>query len=481
MFPSHSFFNKQHTSSSSLILNKPINDTEFFIKRSRKRSLFLLLSPSSDSDEYMTHQECSFSASQSDNNHPHNSPSNISESPINLSHYSPLPPILLDRYDPKANKTDFNADVDRNPASTRSHLSRAAKENKRIDYGLKPEFWKKAEMITAIFNGSIPPLSNAQELSTDQLIQSINNHNIKHPITQETQRSPTFLNAIISSSSPLFIDTENPNWIKSSSIDTDESCKNLHKIIQENGISSAQFIHSTVQCNVNSSLRVVCDVECCDYFRFDHRDEEKIEKDKKNGITSRPECEGALVRLTLQETLMKELLNVQRPFKPVVKIVKIEEIGFSIVYLGYVKNGGSIGKVIKRAWKPEFGPLCAYQGEIIFNKQMEEQLHKGNKYLARVSKDVVIDSSSSVLGNLAAFINRSCQPNSQFNIWLMNNRPYIMVEVLPEQTIEPGKHITVNYELPEGAKCLCAMMENESRKCCLSSLRCQELTSISSL
>ena len=420
----------------------------------------------------MTHQKCSFSVSQSDNNHPHNSPSNISESPINLSDYSPLPPILADRYDYKAKETDFNANVDRNSASTRSHLSRAAKENKRIDYGVKPDFLKKAK-ITADFNGSVPPLSNAQELSTDELIQSINKHNIKHPITQETQRSLTFLNTITSSSSPLFIDTENPNWIKSSSIATEESCKNLHKIIQENGISSAQFIHSTVQCNVNSLLRVVCDVECCDYFRFDHRhgDEEKIEKDKENGITSRPECEGALVRLTLQETLMKELLNVQRPFKPVVKIVKIEEIGFSIVYLGYVKNGGSIENVIKQAWKPEFGPLCAYQGEIIFNEQMKEQLDKGNRYLATVSKDVVIDSSSSVLGNLAAFINRSCQPNSQFNIWLMNDRPYIMVEVLPEQTIEPGKHITVNYELPKDAECLCAMMENESRKCCLGSLK----------
>jgi hypothetical protein len=258
-------------------------------------------------------------------------------------------------------------------------------------------------------------------------------------------------------SDQLLIENETPNWIKSSDFSTLAKRKKLQSDVTHREIDFNQFDDSKVQCVHNSALRIVCSVSCCSFFRWGFRTDEQVEEDMKNGITIRPDCPGAKVRLVLQETLMYTLFKVRRKYKPVVRIIPVEGAGFGMEYLGYVKNGAPLDKMKRRRWKARFGPFCAYQGELLTGDSLTEQMQLigGNNYLATVSKGAAIDSTSPYFGNLAAFINRSCIPNVEFIKWLMDEKPYILMELKPGQSISPGSHVTAHYPLAPGVECVC--------------------------
>jgi hypothetical protein len=182
---------------------------------------------------------------------------------------------------------------------------------------------------------------------------------------------------------------------------------------------------------------------------------QRIEEDAVKGITTRPQCQGALVRLVLQASLMYALFKIRRKYVPVVRIIPTPGAGFGMQYLGYVKNGDPIEKMKRRRWRPEFGPLCAYLGELLTGDDMNVQLENGNNYLAKLSALAVIDSTSPYFGNLAAFINRSCMPNVHFARWLMDEKAHLLIELKKGAVLKPGNHITAFYPLTKGIECLC--------------------------
>ena len=414
-------------------------------KRARKNVIESPLEYSSTSGSES--EDCTYAAPTIINKHNISAPS-IPRAPGEISSqykFRPLPRVLGEQF--VANSDEGGAILSQAARPSRSDrvLNRKAKSSNSIYNGVKKSFFDLAS-IPAKFNGPAPHDFKGK-LSTELLPHSVktaNFHSTCRPL------DPWM-------SDQLLIENETPNWIKSSNFSTIAKRKKLQSDVTHREIDFNQFDDSKVQCVDNSALRIVCSVSCCSFFRWGFRTDEQVEEDMKNGITIRPDCPGAKVRLVLQETLMWTLFKVKRKYKPVVRIIPVEGAGFGMEYLGYVKNGAPLDKMKRRRWKARFGPFCAYQGELLTGDSLTEQMQLigGNNYLATVSNGAAIDSTSPYFGNLAAFINRSCIPNVEFIKWLMDEKPYILMELKPGQSISPGSHVTAHYPLAPGVECVC--------------------------
>ncbi|KAL0237400.1 hypothetical protein PCE1_000797 [Barthelona sp. PCE] len=106
--------------------------------------------------------------------------------------------------------------------------------------------------------------------------------------------------------------------------------------------------------------------------------------------------------------------------------------------------------------------VCEYCGEVIrhvhASRREKDYLAGGlmSFYLFRLDTDVIIDPTRK--GNIARYINHSCEPNCTAKIFTHNNNTRIAIYALRD--IAPGEELFYDYHLPwEGVKkaipCLC--------------------------
>lgn len=95
---------------------------------------------------------------------------------------------------------------------------------------------------------------------------------------------------------------------------------------------------------------------------------------------------------------------------PRLEVVNMKERGFGLICREPIKSGTFV---------------IEYVGEIInqseFNERLQQKLKNRdeNFYFLSVEKDYIIDAGSK--GNLARFMNHSCDPNCQTQKWLVNS------------------------------------------------------------
>ena len=105
--------------------------------------------------------------------------------------------------------------------------------------------------------------------------------------------------------------------------------------------------------------------------------------------------------------------------------------------------------------------VIEYVGELIdedeCNRRLKERVerHDSNFYFLTIDRDTIIDAGPK--GNLARFMNHSCNPNCETQKWVVNNQTRVglfAVEDIPANT-----ELTFNYNLEsrghEKIKCLC--------------------------
>jgi len=77
-----------------------------------------------------------------------------------------------------------------------------------------------------------------------------------------------------------------------------------------------------------------------------------------------------------------------------------------------------------------------------------------SSYLFRLNEDYIIDATKK--GNIARFVNHSCDPNSQPRASTRGGRARIFIHA--SRDIEPGEEVVYDYKFPEEyikIKCLC--------------------------
>eukprot|EP00003_Mantamonas_plastica_P012114 TRINITY_DN22084_c0_g1_i1.p1 TRINITY_DN22084_c0_g1~~TRINITY_DN22084_c0_g1_i1.p1 ORF type:complete len:124 (-),score=28.59 TRINITY_DN22084_c0_g1_i1:109-480(-) len=104
--------------------------------------------------------------------------------------------------------------------------------------------------------------------------------------------------------------------------------------------------------------------------------------------------------------------------------------------------------------------VTEYIGELIRSSVAEKREkayeEKGipSCYLFRITKDYVVDAT--LKGNLARFMNHSCEANCYADVVDVNGEPRILI--YSKQVIEPGDEITYDYKFPyeeEKIPCYC--------------------------
>lgn len=93
--------------------------------------------------------------------------------------------------------------------------------------------------------------------------------------------------------------------------------------------------------------------------------------------------------------------------------------------------------------------IIEYVGEIINNDEMIERMTQytslGNphQYIMAVEKNVFIDSTQS--GNIARYINHSCDPNCEVNKWQVNG--LACMGIFAKKNISQSDELTYDYRL----------------------------------
>jgi len=109
--------------------------------------------------------------------------------------------------------------------------------------------------------------------------------------------------------------------------------------------------------------------------------------------------------------------------------------------------------------------VIEYIGEYVrtavadLREQAYEASGLGSSYLFRVDAEWIIDATKK--GNMARFINHSCDPNCMTRVVMVNGRKRIVI--YSKRRIEPGEELVYDYKFPlEDVKipCLCG-----TRKC----------------
>lgn len=105
--------------------------------------------------------------------------------------------------------------------------------------------------------------------------------------------------------------------------------------------------------------------------------------------------------------------------------------------------------------------VIEYVGELIdeeeCNKRLKEMASRNDRnfYFLTIDKETIIDAGPK--GNLARFMNHSCNPNCETQKWVVNNQ--VRVGLFAKCDIPCGTELTFNYNLEcrgdEKTKCLC--------------------------
>uniref|UniRef100_A0A7S1YDV0 [histone H3]-lysine(4) N-trimethyltransferase n=1 Tax=Sexangularia sp. CB-2014 TaxID=1486929 RepID=A0A7S1YDV0_9EUKA len=94
--------------------------------------------------------------------------------------------------------------------------------------------------------------------------------------------------------------------------------------------------------------------------------------------------------------------------------------------------------------------IIEYVGEVIRQKiadvreERYERVGIGSSYLFRLDDDTIIDATK--VGNMARFINHSCEPNSTAKVIDVGNDKRIAIYAI--RTLLPGDEVTYNYQFP---------------------------------
>uniref|UniRef100_A0AAR2L239 SET domain-containing protein n=1 Tax=Pygocentrus nattereri TaxID=42514 RepID=A0AAR2L239_PYGNA len=102
--------------------------------------------------------------------------------------------------------------------------------------------------------------------------------------------------------------------------------------------------------------------------------------------------------------------------------------------------------------------VIEYVGQSIRQVNMRERKYEqegiGSSYLFRVDQDTIIDATK--CGNLARFINHSCNPNCYAKVITVEAKKKIVI--YSRQPIAVNEEITYDYKFPiedEKIPCLC--------------------------
>ncbi|KXS18345.1 SET domain-containing protein [Gonapodya prolifera JEL478] len=104
--------------------------------------------------------------------------------------------------------------------------------------------------------------------------------------------------------------------------------------------------------------------------------------------------------------------------------------------------------------------VVEYIGQLIRQRVADQREHQylssgiGSSYLFRVDEDTIIDATK--MGNLARFINHSCDPNCNAKIINLDGQKKIVIYA--KKDIEEGDEITYDYKFPleaEKLPCYC--------------------------
>jgi len=104
--------------------------------------------------------------------------------------------------------------------------------------------------------------------------------------------------------------------------------------------------------------------------------------------------------------------------------------------------------------------VIEYIGEVIRQKVADirekryEKMGIGSSYLFRIDEDTIIDATRK--GNLARFINHSCDPNCYARVITVDGQKKIVI--YSKKDIGIGEEITYDYKFPieeEKIPCLC--------------------------
>jgi hypothetical protein len=94
--------------------------------------------------------------------------------------------------------------------------------------------------------------------------------------------------------------------------------------------------------------------------------------------------------------------------------------------------------------------IIEYVGEVIRQKiadvreERYERVGIGSSYLFRLDDDTIIDATK--IGNMARFINHSCEPNSTAKVIDVGDSKRIAIYAI--RTLLPGDEVTYNYQFP---------------------------------
>ncbi len=110
---------------------------------------------------------------------------------------------------------------------------------------------------------------------------------------------------------------------------------------------------------------------------------------------------------------------------------------------------------------PKGACIIEYKGRVLTEKEDEES---NSLYLFLVSKKKTIDGA--MRSNTARYINHSCRPNSEIDIW--DERVFVMAK----RNIKPGEELAYDYDTdyfkeyikPKGCRCLKCQPEDTKKK-----------------
>ena len=154
------------------------------------------------------------------------------------------------------------------------------------------------------------------------------------------------------------------------------------------------------------------------------------------------ECDPKLCRAADQcqnQRFKKRQYVLSKPFKT-------ESAGWGLRALNDVKKGQFV---------------IEYVGELIDEEECQRRLksaadnNQTNFYFLTIDKDTIIDAGPK--GNLARFMNHSCQPNCETQKWMVNGAT--RVGLFAVNDIPAGTELTFNYNLDcrgnEKTRCVC--------------------------
>ena len=139
-------------------------------------------------------------------------------------------------------------------------------------------------------------------------------------------------------------------------------------------------------------------------------------------------------------------MRFQKRQYPRVKVIKSEVKGWGL-------------KNIERIQKEQF--VIEYVGELITRdeyrtrRNKDQEVKEENCYYLAIDSTRMIDAGPK--GNLARFMNHSCDPNCVTQKWIFNGDTRVGLFALKD--IDPGSELTFNYQLEtigeDKKKCLC--------------------------